>query len=276
MSQVSTSVSWQPSKVNLSSPCLPVGLQNPGSEVSVFSVRWGKKSNQVAVRGDGEDLLADLWGCWNQSARGASDVWILTQSPTAGRRHLPVLSEQSRPLGPDSYREGTGANATSVEEKQPGNLNGLRLLTKVTLDTEQGAITWLVAKKRLTGTASPETQARDVAAPAQDEVLTVNTSDKWRPESCEDTNCPWKLTCSKAAPLSPHSPGSGAWTWLQATKDTHVSRRTPNAAASPGLLPKGALLRLCSSSWYSQTPAKHPWFSHVFSLVSVILLMRSR
>lgn len=249
MSQVSTRVSWQPSKASLSRPCLPVGLRNPGSEVSVFSGWWSKKSNQVAVRGDGEDLLADFWGCWNQSARRASDVWILTQSPTAGRRRLPVLSEQSRPVGPDSYREGTGANATSAEGKQPGNLNGLRLLTKMTPGTEQGAIAWLVAKKRLTGTASPETQARDAAAAAQDEVLTVNTSDNWRPESCEDTNRPWKLTRSKAAPLCPHSPGSGAWTWLQATKDIHMSRRTPNAVTSPGLLSKGALLRLCTSWW---------------------------
>ena len=100
----------------------------------------GKKSNQVAVRGAGKDLLADFWGCWNQSARGASDVWILTQSPTAGQRRLPVLSEQSRPVGSDSYREGTGANAMSAEEKQPGNLNRLRLLTKMTLGMEQGAI----------------------------------------------------------------------------------------------------------------------------------------
>lgn len=111
MPQVSTRVSWQPSKASLSRPCLPVGLRNPGSEVSVFSGWWSKKSNQVAVRGDGEDLLAAFWGCWNQSARRASDVWILTQSPTAGRRRLPVLSEQSRPVGPDSYREGTGASA---------------------------------------------------------------------------------------------------------------------------------------------------------------------
>lgn len=54
-------------------------------------------------------------------------------------------------MGPDSHREGTGADEMSKEGKtQPVNLKGLRLLTKNDAGAERGALARLASKERLT------------------------------------------------------------------------------------------------------------------------------
>lgn len=62
------------------------------------------------------------------------------------------------------------------------------------------------------------------ADPPQDDAFMINTHDNLRPKCCYNTNCPWKLTCSKAAEFSFDRPGSRVQTWLGMTGDIHASK----------------------------------------------------
>lgn len=104
MSQVSTSVSWQLSKVNLSSPCLPVGLRNP--EVSLSSVRGGQEEQSSGRKGRRRGFTGWPLGLLEPPARGASAVRILTQSPTAGQGAPQSCQNNHAPWAPTATERG--------------------------------------------------------------------------------------------------------------------------------------------------------------------------
>lgn len=66
------------------------------------------------------------------------------------------------------------------------------------------------------------------ADPPRDDAFMINTHDNLRPKCCYNTNCPWKLTCSKAAEFSFDRPGSRVRTWLGMTGDIHASKISEN------------------------------------------------
>lgn len=66
------------------------------------------------------------------------------------------------------------------------------------------------------------------ADPPQDDAFMINTHDNLRPKRCYNTNCPWKLTCSKAVEFSFDRPGSRVRTWLGMTGDIHASKISEN------------------------------------------------
>lgn len=66
------------------------------------------------------------------------------------------------------------------------------------------------------------------ADPPQDDAFMINTHDNLRPKCCYNTNCPWKLTCSKAAEFSFDRPGSRVRPWLGMTGDIHASKISEN------------------------------------------------
>lgn len=66
------------------------------------------------------------------------------------------------------------------------------------------------------------------ADPPRDDGFMINTGDNLRPKCCYNTNCPWKLTCSKAAEFSFDRPGSRVRPWLGMTGDIHASKISQN------------------------------------------------
>lgn len=140
-------------KASLSRPCLPVGLRNPGSEVSVFLVWWSKKSNQVAVRvtvkiywltsgAAGTSQLAGLQTCGS---------WHRAQQQEAER--LPVLSGNPRPVGLTATEEDR--NRDERRGKQPGNL-GLGSYKNDAGHANPRSHRLTCRQERLTGTRFPQ------------------------------------------------------------------------------------------------------------------------
>lgn len=75
-------------------------------------------------------------------------------------------------------------------KKQPGNLKGLRLSTKHDAGQGERSSGWTCLEEKATMTHLPRDPGPSAVAPAPDEVFTVNTSDKWPPKPCCNTNCP--------------------------------------------------------------------------------------
>lgn len=210
-------------------------------------------------------LLSSLWNCaawevclhsecrgkravkqrgWSDTAEwavphGASNTCspsILTQHQE--RQDSPFHSCHNQPMQAfNSYWEGTGASKMSQRKK--GKLK----------------------KKKNSNSEGPKASVMREAVPGMEQEQLPDMSQRKAGKSCltggdrrgqccsatgwcrhgkhwrqlgtrvrYDTNCPWKLTCSKAAQLSSNRPESRAWTWLWMTKDIHVPQSTANAA----------------------------------------------
>lgn len=138
---------------------------------------------------------------------------------------------------------------------------------------ESGAVAWLVSKKRLTWNASQKIELQDRTAQTLDVVFTVSTCDNLWPLPCYDTNCPWKLTCSKAAQFSSNSPGSRAGTRLEMTKDIHTSQRTTLPRTTlPSMCWQGTVFRLYTSEM-EITKLELNIRDHLFFYIAFLLRM---
>lgn len=154
-------------------------------------------------------------GCWQGSTRL---FLLLSESAAVG---APGSHDGERRNGGEEDRRRGTEGATCPWAPGPGRTPQGRCLPSTHLTgTHEKASAKCLSKE------ADETIAAD---PPQDDAVTINTHDNLRPKRCYNTNCPWKLTCSKAAEFSFDRPGSGVPAWLQMTEDIHASKISGNA-----------------------------------------------
>lgn len=157
-------------------------------------------------------------------------VWQSSGCWQGGMRLFLLLSESVAVGAPGSHQEGMvgrrtdagGAEgATCPRAPGPGRTpQGCCLASTHLTSTHEKASAKCLSK---------EADEAIAADPPQDDAVTINTHDNLRPKRCYNTNCPWKLTCSKAAEFSFDRPSSGVPAWLQMTEDIHASKISGNA-----------------------------------------------
>lgn len=162
------------------------------------------------------------------AAPGTSEVSIPTRRPAAARSLFSFLSERAATGASDSYWEG--------RQRRQGAALGRRAALPDSLgqcESREGGLAELAPDPRPPKGEREMLQSAGespiTADPPRDDAFMINTHDNLRAKCCYNTNCPWKLTCSKAAEFSFDRPGSRVRPWLGMTGDIHASKISESA-----------------------------------------------